>query len=197
MKLSPLYYVANLGLMRPSDRAVYVAILVGGLVLPYFVWDNYLYIFQYGAELKGDWNNAAAALAVVMPFAVVLRYIETRLGFDREDRVGWSLVPLALLLALKMNVARHLLIVLLVPDKRAIRNLAAAIGLAVPAVFGVPFNSSLAFAALTLVVGLTYYVSQIGWKTVRRDLRTPARTLAEMFCLGPRRESRASSRPSA
>ena len=186
MKLSPLYYVANLGLMRPRHRALYVAILVGGLVLPYFVWENYLYIYQYGAELKGDWDNAAAALAVVIPFSLVLRYVETRLGFDREDRVGWSLVPFALLLALKMNVARHLLIVLLVPDKRGVRNIAAAIGLAVPAIFPVPFNSSLPFAALTLVVGLAHYLSDIGWETVRNDLRAPMRTLAEMFWLAPK-----------
>ena len=90
---------------------------------------------------------------MVIPFAIVLRYVETRLGFDWEDRLGWGLVPFALLLALKMNVARHLLIVLLVPDKRGLRNIAAAVGLAVPAIFPVPFNSSLAFATLSLVAG--------------------------------------------
>jgi hypothetical protein len=181
MKLSPLYYVANLGLMRRRDAVLYVAIVAGGFVLPYFVWDNYLYIFQYSAELKGDWDNAAAALIVVVPFALMLRYVETRIRFDWEDRVGWGLVPFALLLALKMNVARHLLVVLLVPDKRGIRNVAAAVGLAVPVVFGVPFNASLGFAALVLVAGLTYYLREIGWEQVRRDLRAPLETLAEMF----------------
>lgn len=185
MKLSPLYYVCNLGNMRRRDRVVYITIIVAGFVLPYFVWENYLYIFQYSAELKGDWDNAAGAILVVAPFALVLRYVETRLPFDWEDRVGWGLVPFALLLALKMNVARHLLIVLLVPDKRGIRNIAAAIGLAVPVIFGVPFNSSLGFAALVLVTGLTYYLREIGWKRVRLDLRTPLETLREMF-LPPR-----------
>jgi hypothetical protein len=181
MKLSPLYYLVNLGTMRRRDAMLYIGIIVAGLVLPYFVWKNYLYIFQYSAELKGDWDNAAAALIAVIPFALVLRYVETRLQFDWEDRVGWGLVPFALLLALKMNVARHLLIVLLVPDKRGIRNIAAAIGLAVPVVFGVPFNWSLVFAALVLVTGLTYYLRQIGWERVRLDLRTPLHTLEEMF----------------
>lgn len=185
MKLSPLYYLANLGQMRRRDAATYVAIVAAGFVLPYFVWENYLYIFQYSAELKGDWDNAVAALIVVAPFALVLRYVETRLGFDWEDRVGWSLVPFALLLALKMNVARHLLIVLLVPDKRGIRNVAAGIALAVPVVFGVPFNASLGFAALVLVTGLTYYLRTIGWERVRRDLQTPLQTLAEMFGPSP------------
>lgn len=187
MKLSPLYYVANLGTMRRRDAMLYMAIIVAGLVLPYLVWENYLYIFQYNAELKGDWDNAAAALVAVIPFALVLRYVETRLQFDWEDRVGWALVPFALLLALKMNAARHLLIMLLVPDKRGIRNIAAAIGLAVPVIFGVPFNSSLGFAALVLVSGLTYYLRQIGWERVQLDLRTPLHTLQQMFWTDPRR----------
>ena len=185
MKLSPLHYVSNLGTMRRRDAVLYVAILTAGFVLPYFVWDNYLYIFQYSAELKGDWDNAVAAFVVAAPFALVLRYIETKLQFDWEDRVGWGLVPFALLVALKMNVARHLLIVLLVPDKRGVRNLAAAVGLAVPVIFGRPVNSSLGFAVLVLVTGLTYYLREIGWERVRLDLRAPLQTLQEMFGIGP------------
>jgi hypothetical protein len=185
MKLSPLYYLANLRRMGPRNAGFYVGILTAGFILPYFVWENYLYIFQYSAELKGDWDNAAAALIGVIPFALVLRYVETRLEFDWEDRVGWGLVPFSLLLALKMNVARHLLIVLLVPDKRGIRNIAAAVGLAVPLIFGVPFNSSLPFAALVLVIGLAYYLRTIGWQRVRHDLRRPLDTLREMFWTAP------------
>lgn len=185
MKLSPIYYIVNLGLVRRRDATLYIAILAGGLLLPWFIWENYLYIYRYGAELKGDWDNAASALLVAVPFAIVLRYVETRLRFDWEDRVGWALVPFALVLALKMNVARHLLIVLLVPDKRGVRNAAAALGLAVPVVFGTPFNSSLAFAALGLAVGLTYYLTEIGWTRIQRDVKTPLQTLAEMFLTGP------------
>jgi hypothetical protein len=181
MKLSPLFYLANLGRMRRRDAVLYVGIVAGGFILPYFVWENYLYIFQYSAELKGDWDNSAAALIVVMPLALVLRYVETRLQFDWEDRIGWDLVPLSLLLALKMNVARHLLIVLLIPDKRGIRNIAAAVGLTVPVIFGVPFNASLGFAVLVLLTGLTYYLRVIGWERVRGDLQTPLQTLWEMF----------------
>jgi hypothetical protein len=181
MKLSPLFYLANLGRMRRRDAVLYVGIVAGGFILPYFVWENYLYIFQYSAELKGDWDNSAAALIVVMPLALVLRYVETRLQFDWEDRIGWDLVPLSLLLALKMNVARHLLIVLLIPDKRGIRNIAAAVGLTVPVIFGVPFNASLGFAVLVILTGLTYYLRVIGWERVRGDLQTPLQTLWEMF----------------
>jgi hypothetical protein len=186
MKLSPLYYLVNLGSMRRRDAGLYIGILAAGFVLPYFVWENYLYIFQYSAELKGDWTSAAAAALVVLPFALVLRYVETRLPFDWEDRVGWGLVPFAMLLALKMNVARHLLIVLLVPDKRGIRNIAAVIGLAVPVIFGTPVNSSLGFAILVLAAGLTYYLREIGWQRVQRDLRSPFQTLQDMVGAGPR-----------
>ena len=51
-----------------------------------------------------------------------------------EDRIGWSLVPFAMFVGIKMRVARHLLVVLLVPDKRGPRNIVAAIGLALYAV---------------------------------------------------------------
>ena len=188
MKLSPLYYVLNLRTMPRQDRVAYIAIIVAGFVVPYFVWENYLYIFQYSAELKGDWDNAAAALLVVAPLALVLRYVETRLQFDWEDRLGWGLVPFALLLALKMNVARHLLVVLLVPDKRGIRTMAAAIGLATPVIFGLPFNSSLGSAVLVLCTGLIYYLGRIGRERIRIDLQTPLKTLQEMFGLARRAE---------
>jgi len=189
MKLSPLYYVSNLGTMRRRDAALFIVILIAGFVLPYFLWENYLYIYRYSAELKGDWDNAVAALIVVAPFALVLRYVETKLQFDWEDRLGWSLVPFALLLALKMNVARHLLIVLLVPDKRGVRNVAAAVGLAVPVIFGLPVNASLGFAAVVLATGLTYYLSEIGWEQVRLDLRAPLPTLQEMFGIRQARQA--------
>ena len=68
MKLSPLYYVKNVLTMRRQTALVFVAILMAGLVLPYFVWDNYLYIYRYGNDLKGDWASAAASLLFVVPF---------------------------------------------------------------------------------------------------------------------------------
>jgi hypothetical protein len=183
MKLSPLYHLKNVFSMRPPVAGLFVGIVLAGLVLPYFIWDNYLYIFRYGSELKGDWDNAAAALALVVPFAIVLWYVETRLGFDLEDRVGWGVVPFAMLLAFEMNVARHLLIVLLVPDKRGIRNLAAAAGLAFPVLFpsAIAFNSSLPIATLVLIGGMIHFLSDIGWDRVRDDLRNPGRTLRQMF----------------
>ena len=118
-KFSPLYYVRHVPRMSRRMAAAYVAILVAGLVAPYFIWDNYLYIFRYNSELKGDTLAAVGALALAVPFTALLAWAEKKRGFDLEDLVGWSLVPVALLLAFKMNAARHLLLVLLVPDKRA------------------------------------------------------------------------------
>ena len=186
MKLSPLYYVKNVLTMKRGTATLFVAILLAGLVLPYFVWDNYLYIYRYGNELKGDWYSAAAALLLVVPFAVILWYVETRLDFDMEDRIGWGLVPFALFLGLKMNAARHLLIVLLVPDKRGIRNIAAAVGLALPSLFPwlIRVNSALLISTAVLVIGLGYYLDQIGWDVVRDDLRHPVRTARLMASSG-------------
>ena len=183
IKLSPLYYVKNVLTMRRPTAVVFVAILLAGLVLPYFVWDNYLYIYRYGNDLKGDWASAAASLVFMVPFAIVLWYVEVRLGFDMEDRIGWGLVPFAMLLGLKMNSARHLLIVLLVPDKRGIRNVAAAIGLAFPFLFPslVAFNSALLISTAVLCIGLVFYLDQIGWDVVRDDFRHPRRTAKIIF----------------
>lgn len=182
MKLSPLYYVKNVFGMRPRTATAFMAILAAGLLLPYFVWDNYLYIYRYGNELKGDWNDAIGALTVVIPFAVVLWYVDVRRGWDLEDRVGWGLVPFAMFLGLKMNVARHLLIVLLVPDKRGIRNVAAAGGLALPALLPsvVRFNAALPIAAAILVLGLIVELDRIGWPVIKDDWRHPGRTLRMM-----------------
>lgn len=189
MKLSPLYYATHILRMPRRSAVLYVAILVAGLVLPYFVWDNYLYIYRYGHELKGDLASTAGALLLAVPFGLVLWYIEVKLGFDREDLVGWGLVPFAMFLGFKMNVARHLLIVLLVPDKRAVRNVAAAVGLAVPTLLPglVLFNSSLVIATVVLIVGLAGYLEEIGWDTVRDDVRHPLRTTRMM--LGPGRRA--------
>lgn len=183
MKLSPLYYVKNVWIMPRRIAIVFVAILIAGLVLPWFVFENYLYIYRYGNDLKGDVYSTVGSLLLAVPFSVVVWYVETRRGFDLEDRVGWGLVPFALFLAFKMNVARHLLIVLLVPDKRATRNVAAAAGLAVPALLPgvVSFNSSLAIATVVLAAGLAYQLREVGWMTVRDDLRHPMRTLALMM----------------
>jgi hypothetical protein len=178
MKLSPLYYARHVLRMRRSMALVFIAILMAGLVLPVFVWDNYLYIFRFNDGIKGHWYDTVGAAALAVPFALVLWYVETRLAFDAEDRVGWGLVPFALFLGFKMNVARHLMIVLLVPDKRGLRTAAAAIGLAVPALLPglVRFNAALPVTSALLVGVLGYYLREIGWDLVQDDLRHPGRT---------------------
>ena len=62
-------------------------------------------------------------------------------------------MPVAVFFAFKMNVARHLLLVLLVPDKRGLRNVAAAGGLAA-ATLASPFaslNSVLPIVTVALI----------------------------------------------
>jgi hypothetical protein len=179
MKLSPLYYLKNVLTTRRWIAALMIAIIIVGLVLPYFLWDNYLYIYEFHIHRKGHyWLNAAAAMLLVVPFTVVLWYVETRLDFDMEDRVGWSLVPFALVMAITMNAARHLVVVLLVPDKRGPRSVAGSLGLAMHYALprAVPLGAVVYVTTGLLGVALTYYLSRIGWDTIRADLRHPLRT---------------------
>ena len=179
MKLSPVAYAWQMLTMRRGTAMIFAAILFAGFVLPYFIWDNYLTIFTFHDQVKGNIYDTVAAVVLVVPFTIVLWYVETRLGFDMEDRIGWSLVPFAMFVGIKMRVARHLLIVLLVPDKRGPRNIAAAIGLALyaaaPDVFRL--GSVLYITTVLLFAFLAYYLRRIGWATVRDDARHPLRTV--------------------
>ncbi len=159
MKLSPVFYATELLRMRRRDAVLFVAIVTAGLILPFFIWENYLYIFTFNDGLKGRWYSGYVAAAIAVPFAVGLWRAEARRHFDLEDRLGWGLVPFALFLAFKMNVARHLLIVLLVPDKRGLRTLAAAVALLLPAIAPtvVRFNSALPIASALLVAVVAWY----------------------------------------
>ena len=103
MKLSPLYYARNVLRMKRSTAVVFVGILLAGLVLPYFVWENYLYIYRFHAVAKADWSSTIGSAVVVVPFTLVLWYVETRRAFDWEDRVGWGLVPCAMFVGLTMT----------------------------------------------------------------------------------------------
>jgi hypothetical protein len=155
-KLSPIYFARYLTAMPRRTAIAFVTILIAGLVLPYFVWDNYLYIYRYNSELKGSGSSALIAALIAIPVALLLDRADRRAGFDLEDRIGWSLVPMALFLAIKMNAIRHLLLVLLVPDKRGVRNVAAAVGLTVYALLpaGTALNSMLPIVTIALVAGL-------------------------------------------
>lgn len=164
MKLSPFYYLKNVLVMKRGMAAIVIAIVVVGLVLPYFFWDNYLYIYQFHTQRKGHyWQNAAGAMLLVVPFSILLWYVETRMRFDMEDRVGWGLVPFALLIAMSMNAPRHLFLVLLVPDKRAVRTVAGTVGLGLHYAFPLLFQAGAAvyITVVLLCLVLAHYVWEI------------------------------------
>ncbi|HEX9366989.1 MAG TPA: hypothetical protein VF921_10185 [Vicinamibacterales bacterium] len=187
MKLSPLYYLKNVLTMKRWMAAAVVVIVITGLALPYFFWDHYLYIYQFHAQRKGHWQNAAGALSLVVPFSLLLWYVETRLAFDMEDRVGWSLVPFALLIAIMTNAPRHLFVVLLVPDKRAARTAAGAFGLGLHSMLPSVLRSggTVYFMTAFLSLALVWYLRRIGWETIRVDLRHPVRTARTMLAWAP------------
>ena len=184
MKLLPLAYARYLPRMPRGTAWSYAAILAIGLVVPWFVWDNYLYIYQFAGDRKGnDWLDIAGALVLVAPFTLTLWYVEDRLAFAEDERIGWSLVPFALLVGLLTNSGRHLLIALIVPDRRAGRNVAAVVGLTLYSLLpGVVLLGSLVYVTTAvLCVVLACYLDRIGWQVVRSDLRHPWRTLVSLF----------------
>jgi hypothetical protein len=169
--------------MRRGTAMSFAGILFAGFVLPYFIWENYLTIFTFHDQVKGNMYDTVAAVLLVVPFTIVLWYVEARLRFDIEDRIGWSLVPFAIFIGIKMRVARHLLIVLLVPDKRGPRNIAASIGLALAAAAPDVFRlgSVLYITTVLLFAFLAHYLQRIGWATVRDDARHPLRTVRRLL----------------
>lgn len=198
VKLSPLFYCTELPRMRRGTAALFVAIVAAGLALPILIWNNYLYIYTFSAGNKGHLSAHLSAPAVALPFAAVLWYVEARRGFDPEDRLGWSLVPFAMFLAVWTNATRHLLLPLFVPDKRGSRNVVAAIGLAAHSLFPstIPVASILLILIGLLVLVLAGHLHAIGWKTVRHDARHPIltlRALAAPSALGGRYASHQAS----
>jgi hypothetical protein len=171
--------VRNLASMMRGTAMTFIGILVTGLVVPAMIWEDYLYIYVFHGTVKGNVYDTAAAIVIVVPFSLVMWYVQVRRHFDLEDRIGWALVPLALFTAIKMRVARHLLIVLLVPDKRGDRNAVAAVALALRAVWPDLFHlaSVMYMSVVLLCLVLVRDLRRIGWPTVKADLRRPARTL--------------------
>jgi hypothetical protein len=160
MKLSPLAYLRHLPAMTRRMAALVIAVVVAGLVLPFFVWDDYLYIYEFHTQRKGnDWLDLAGSLLVVVPFTVVMWTVDRLARFDMEDRVGWGMVPFALLIALTMNAPRHLILVLLVPDKRAARTVAGTAGLALHQAGLIPFGAVTALTTALLFLVLACYMA--------------------------------------
>jgi len=184
MKLLPLAYARYLPRLPGRAAWAYAAILIAGLVLPFFIWPDYGYIYQFANDRKAnDWLDIAGALLLVAPLALVLWYVEDRRGLRAEDRIGSSLVPFALLSALLANSGRHLLIALIVPDRRAGRNVAAAVGLALHALLPdlVRLGAMTYVMTAVLCVVLAWELQQIGWLIVVDDVRNPSRTLRLLF----------------
>ena len=180
MKLLPLYYARHVRRMERPTAWLFMGILAVGLFVPILVWDDYLRIYTFANERKGnDWLDVAGALLFVAPFTLALWYLEEKRPSSGEDRIGWSLVPFAMLMALLTNSGRHLLIALIVPDRRAGRNLAAAAGVALHTAMPdiVRLGSVTYISSAVLLLVLLFDFREIGWDAVRDDLRHPMRTL--------------------
>ena len=159
MKLLPLYYARYVPRMRRATAWSYAGILIAGLVLPYLVWNDYLGIYTFATERKGnDWLDIAGALLLAGSVTAFLSFVEKRSDFNEEDRIGWSLVPFALFAGLLANSGRHLLIALIVPDRRAGRTLAAAAALGLHSLFpDVVRIGAVTYVATAVLLGVVVY----------------------------------------
>jgi hypothetical protein len=195
MKLTPLWFAKDVVLMPRRQAWTFAVIVAAGLVLPFFIWSNYLSAIRFHETVKGDWLGVLAAVVYVPPFATALWYADAKLGFDWEDRIGWSMVPLGMFLAMYMNVPRHLLMALLVPDRRAARNIVAAIALALPTFWPQVFRygTMLSIATVLLFAIVISYLHRIGWDIVREDVRHPIRTLTWLLVPSPSESARRTS----
>jgi hypothetical protein len=167
VKLAPLFHGIEIFRMPRRTAVLFAAIVFAGLVLPYFLWSNYLYIYSYGAGLKGSHSNHISALVLAPLAAAAVWYVETRADFDLEDRLGWNLVPMALYFAVYTNGARHLVLALLIPDKRVWRNVPVPITLALHTLFphAIPLGSVLTISIGMLALTLAGYAFSARKKT--------------------------------
>src|SRR5262249_24461443 len=110
MKLAPLFYTGQVVRLPRPTAVLLVAIVFARLALPHFLWASYPYIYSYGAGLKGSHWNHVFAVIVAPAFAAAVGHVAWRAGFDMEDRIGWSLVPMAMYFAVYTNGARHLIL---------------------------------------------------------------------------------------
>ena len=89
MKLSPAAYAREMLTMRRGTAMIFAAILFAGFVLPYFIWDNYLTIFTFHDQVKGNiYDTVAAVLAGrALHDCAVVRRDATRVRHGGSDRV--------------------------------------------------------------------------------------------------------------
>ena len=75
--------------MRRGMAMIFAAILFAGFVLPYFIWDNYLTIFTFHDQVKGNIYDTVAAVAAgrALHDCAVVRRDATRVRHGGSDRV--------------------------------------------------------------------------------------------------------------
>ena len=124
IKFSPIYYIKNIFTMKKHQWILYISILVIGLILPFIIYKNYSYIYTFNSEKS---EGFLLPFIVAGSFSIALCYIEYRMKFNDEDIIGWASIPFAIFTVLSTYAVRHLLLLLIIPDKRGYRNIALLI----------------------------------------------------------------------
>ena len=86
MKLSPAAYAREMLTMRRGTAMIFAAILFAGFVLPYFIWDNYLTIFTFHDQVKGNIYDTVAAVCWSCPSRLCCG--TSRRGSGSTGRIG-------------------------------------------------------------------------------------------------------------
>ena len=145
IKFVPVYIYRAIFKLHPKSRWLLVVIPAVFLILPYFIFDNYLYIYTFHSGR----NILPFFLQVVVMgiFFLELIYMERKLEFELIDILGYSLLPLSLFTTMKIGYWKYIIWALIIPDRRYYRIL---FGAGLTALWMMPLRlSRIEFALLT------------------------------------------------
>ncbi|MGA1848006.1 MAG: hypothetical protein ACMUHB_01575 [Thermoplasmatota archaeon] len=210
-KFMPFFYISNIFRMKRKQAFIFSGMVIAGLVLPVFLFDNYLYIYSFHATRGYSFatslfdhfdiamsDTIAIVLTWTVPvfvaalFTMILYYIENRLNFDWEERIGWSAVPFGLFLGWRLLSTRFFFLMLLLPDKRGTRTfMVFLLSMVQMTMFFADIRPFIEHAVwdISAMIILSFFVyhllKSIGWKRVRQDLGSPFRTFRELLFVKP------------
>jgi hypothetical protein len=209
LKLTPVFFLTNFLRFRRSAQLVAAVLLSAGFVLPFFVLENYRYIYGFHATrdigpivkalvalgLDGPFTSQLAAilgwvlpLALGLLFSLVFLYAQLKLKFSWEDRIGWAAVPFSLLFSLRMLSMRTLFEAMAIPDARIVRSLwIFGMGLADMALRALDVRRALrdgvwdVLGILGMLLICRYWLEQIGTEEIRADWRRRRELIPWLF----------------
>jgi hypothetical protein len=209
LKLTPVFFLTNFLRFRRRAQVLAALMLFAGFVLPFFLLENYRYIYGFhatrdigpivtllsGLGLDGPFTTGlAAALGWILPlalaaaFSLVFLYAQLKLDFSWEDRIGWAAVPFSLLFSLRMLSMRTLFEAMAIPDARVVRSLwVFGMGLVDMALRALEVRRMVrdgvwdVFGCLGMLLICRHWLAQIGAEEIRADWQRRRELLPRLF----------------